>query len=497
MRQGGRLLSMALARAAEDGPEREPAQLLDLLRTRASPLKSLADPNAGNEAYTALQQDCPHVWNASHLMGSPADEAVSQTADLIRWWMRQARAWSPGDESETMAAALIVTSNVCARGAGLWSAMAAQGAVNLALAEFFQHLIAACRFNVGQRGPGAPPIWESELAQAFVQAERDQDWVQLARLWPRFEDTLWPDSLLTPAVQGLAAFAPDRFVTVLDGVDQIVAAMTIVQALPQKAIAARSDNRFVLFALVHQTGKRSYGGGDLDAELDMALESVVARVAAEDSLWPAWMIAFNQYPVRYLRLQPALGRALARAPEAALEPYVAALDLRASPSDEGPGPVSLALEAFRAEAHLSRRQRLWSLAHARWRDWNFGENDPHAGITQISGSDLDDAVVGYGVECLGEARLGEALTEILGQLQRLDETWHPTLTDYRRAWTRLVSTLQPLAHARRVLAEGADWCGRDRQYLPFDETDRYQALKSLTDLTPEDGPPRRALRVRP
>lgn len=82
------------------------------------------------------------------------------------------------------------------------------------------------------------------------------------------------------------------------------------------------------------------------------------------------MAAFNTYPVRFPRLQRALGLALGRCPTHALEAYVGSMEL--STSSLCRTEVAVCLRAFREIASEERRRELWTPAFDRWREWDFG-----------------------------------------------------------------------------------------------------------------------------
>ena len=192
-------------------------------------------------------------------------------------------------------------------------------------------------------------------------------------------------------------------------------------------------------------------------------------------------LAFGPYPVRYPTLQIPLGRCLAHASDAAIEAYVNAVVLHPSPATSplgGADEVADCLREFRSVARPDRRQLLWKRAHERWLRWGFDQANPDTNLFAVNRRQIDYALVGYACECMGQTERDKALDDIRQRLERVEDPWHPSMTDVLTVWNRLLSQMQPYAHAQNVIASGGDWLPKDQYCLPFDPTkDRYLALR--------------------
>ena len=163
------------------------------------------------------------------------------------------------------------------------------------------------------------------------------------------------------------------------------------------------------------------------------------------------MTVFNRYPLRYPGLQPALGRVLPGASGAALQTYIDSINL--VPGRQGSrDTVAVCLTEFRATATQQQQRLLWTMAFRRWSDWNFNLANPEQHAFEIVWSELDYPVVAYSIDCLDAQARTQAQKKIFDQLTALDNQWHKSVTDCITAFNRLLSELQPYAHAVATLA---------------------------------------------
>lgn len=180
--------------------------------------------------------------------------------------------------------------------------------------------------------------------------------------------------------------------------------------------------------------------------------------------------------LRYPTLQVPLGTALATIPESGLQPYVDSIRLSAIPS-ESRRSVAVCLRAFQSAAPLARRQQLWELAHERWLRWDFGLTDPNERLTRIGYSELDYALVGFAVECLGRIERADRDCCLREQLSSLTDQWHASHVHFLSESFRILSLRQPYAQAD-ALNPGEDWLREGSYFLPLDpKFQRYEAMQ--------------------
>ena len=69
--------------------------------------------------------------------------------------------------------------------------------------------------------------------------------------------------------------------------------------------------------------------------------------------------------------------------------------------------------------------------------------------------------------------------------RNLEDEWHPSITDLKTGWCRLLSQFQPYAHAVKVHEDGEEWLTETRTYSFFDlnegKVSRDEVRNSLSD----------------
>ena len=144
----------------------------------------------------------------------------------------------------------------------------------------------------------------------------------------------------------------------------------------------------------------------------------------------------------------------------------------------GADDVAICLREFRSTAPLDRRKVLWTLVHQRWLDWGFDRANRDTHLLTISRCQIDYALVGYACECMDQQERDKAIDDVRQRLERLEDAWHPSITDVVTGWNRLLSEMQPYAHGRNVAASGQEWLPKTQYSLPFDPAqNRYLAIK--------------------
>jgi hypothetical protein len=230
-------------------------------------------------------------------------------------------------------------------------------------------------------------------------------------------------------------------------------------------LALASANPYVQIAAAYRTlvDDRGVTLQGLTEEHESLLVELLLKVADDAGQWPQWMKALVRYPA----LQKPLGAVLSRGPESALQGYVASLWLfpKQANVEAGRQNVTECLRAFCAAASPDRRAALWKLAFERWNAWAFNKADPNQHLMAVNWSDLDYAIVAYALECMDEAVRNDAMLAIGREMETLEHRWHASLTDILTAWYRLLSQLQPYAHASTVAKNGGDWLPQGVSYM--------------------------------
>jgi hypothetical protein len=490
MRPYAYLIAEALRRAGQPGPTAVPRGLLDALSAFEKPTEILFDSDKASEVFETLHQEVPFLRQVAfgHITVLPAH--VEECAALVRWLIEAFVQWrADAADAPATVAAIIVVAQTCDGQHQFWTALPNSLGTNAAILKELARHLGSLAVQFSARGPDVP-IWECEAVQALLDAEAAESWSDIGERWRPFDTAFFPNAVQMQAARCLCRYDIETLANVLQGVRQTAVAMMIGACLTisdRCKLAAAASNFFVQFACVYRVVTDRYTQG-LDAEARAALEVTLLNVAADGSRWEDWLRFFNAYPVRYPTLQVSLGRVLAAAPLSTLQAYVSSLVLQSSPVTQ-PGlsreEVAECLGAFRNHADLERRKRLWTLAHERWRAWNFDDANAGTHLADVHRSVLDYALVGYAVECLSHVDLRKAMDDVQRELETVGDVWHASITDIVSSWNRCLSRLQPYAHANEVVSKDKAWLTESEKYLPFDpRLHKYQALKFHMYLPP-------------
>jgi hypothetical protein len=340
---------------------------------------------------------------------------------------------------------------------------------NLDLTNYLKEFVASIDAVFNTVGGRAPPIWEDELVESFKRADADGDWAAIANIWRRFPP-FFANAPQTEAVRCLYRYDPEGLAQSLVRVCKTAVAMQVAGVLMNEQrlrLALSSENPYIQFAGAYRCLVDWRGGHQLLSDDGGALLSQLLLKVSNDAVrWTGWMKAFLGYPA------PAkpLGRALAQASDAALDGYVNSIPLtpKQVQVDAGRRSVTECLRVFCAEASAERRAVLWRLARTRWLNWDFNKADPNQHLMAINRSDLDYAIVAYALECMDEAARNREMQSIRDRMVSLEYHWRQSFTEILTAWNRLLSELQPYAHATYVAQNGGDWLPETKTCLPFE-----------------------------
>ena len=467
-------LSEILAAAEITGAILPPGKLLNALEGEADPFAALADLDKCNALFETFNEEFVFIKTSFITRQPLSSENQEHWAGLIRWLINELRQWRRfHDPKRSKIVALFVVTQSCDRNNGFWNALSSDLGENKDLVEALAAIVGSLNVSFTSRGARTPPIWETEEVERFKQADACADWIVVAECCQKFGHGIFPSVIITQTVRCLYRYDFNRLVKALSSLRQTPIAMQVAGALIDQHrldLAIASDNPYVQFACIHQTLSKSQNSIPLSPAEQERLTVLLNKVSNNGNQWRAWMIIFNRYPVRYPVLQTPLGRALATVPELAIENYVGSIDLNTtliSTSGDSRRYVAECLRAFREVADQDRRGTLWTMAHERWSEWRFDSHDHDKHLFGIGCSELDYAVVAYAIECMDDAGRKVAIDSIHQQIISLDKQWHVSMSDCITSWNRLLSKLQPYAHASQTILANNDWLA-DRQYYLLD-----------------------------
>lgn len=473
-------LQQLIQDATANGDEAAPSHLLALLATKQNPIASLQDRDEENDLFEAFYRDFPFIRTIRTDPGLDSSN-MSGCVPMFRWLLSTLREWKPdADPRRELLTAILVAIHATDQNGMLWYALPDDVLENTSLSTLFHQIVRAWGITFTAKGNDPAPIWEQEAVEYLLARQVARDWANMGDAWKPFQGAIYPSTIHIQAANYLYRRGVAKLAVAGANYDQIAAAMLLAQTLHDEQrlqLALESNNPFIEFACTYITLTASRNTSDLPPMEQQILSDVLAKVVKDNSQWRGWMAAFNKYPVRYPALQTSLGKALASAPEPALSAYVDSIDLFPRPIavEQGRRNVATCLNSFQTTASSEQRQRLWKHAHERWLSWNFGGAENYIDVFQVCGTELDYAVVGYFIECLDDGERDNAIGLITMQLRTIENAWYKSSSDIKSTWFRLLSRLQPCAHACQA---PTDFLQQVQTYLPSEfASNEYTKLR--------------------
>ncbi|NOJ44713.1 hypothetical protein [Bradyrhizobium archetypum] len=467
---GNALLAEALGLAAKDGEALTPDKLIASIDGIEQPLRLLEDADQAAQLFHRFHEQFNFIrlsfrppWPPDQTVDGAVD--LTRYASLLRWLVGEMRTWDGTSDSKlARLSAIIVVAQVCDFGNALWNLLPDDVGTNGNLVNQMSRVAASIDLTIVSAGGHPPPIREAEIVEAFLTADAEGDWANIIGGWRRFPP-IFPSALQTQTMRFLLRYARPQLFACLNKIQKTPLALILAQVFtPEQCLrlALESESRRFQFAAVYRSFTDQWQSRRTPTSNEAALlTDLLIEVSKDPSCWDGWMLALAQQP----ELQAALGRALVHVPDEALKGYVDAIRLLGRSVQPNPMRQSITncLRAFCVGASLERRSVLWTTAFERWRAWRFSDNGWR---TAIQRSDLDYAVVGYALECMTQDARDQAATSIYRRISVLEDQWHESISDIVHEYNRLLSELQPYAHASQVARSGGDWLPETTLYVP-------------------------------
>ena len=480
MNKGAEILISALAEAGNSGSELAPSELLSAVEKQPDPMPALSDCDKCNEFFEAIQNQFEFIRFTKVTGKTPSVEEANKLVALLRWLIRELQQWrEANDVQHKRLTVLFITAQYCDMGDKLWSTLPSGLESNTDLLGLLEKLVSGYSISFTIWNGGLRPISDGEAIEKFKQADIQGDWLTIGEMWRYFEHVFFSNVILTQIVRCLHRFGFDRLVQAVSGIGQTAVVAGVVSALSTEdrlKLATDSDNAHIQFGAVYQTFFTQHRKHPFTEAEQQPLVKLLGKVAQDAPRWGIWMQIFNCYPMRYPALQKPLGMALATATDAAIAAYVDSIKLNYA-DDDSRKLVAECLSAFRQTAPTDRRKSLWDLAHKRWEQWQFASADKDRHLFKIEVSVLDYSIVGYATECMTETQRGDAIINVCAKLNLLENRWHKSISDCISDWNRLLSQLQPYAHASEIAKNQEDWLVQGKTYTPCNlKDDQYLAM---------------------
>ncbi|AJK47065.1 hypothetical protein [Burkholderia plantarii] len=463
-----------LAESTTDGAASGPTRLLEQISNFDNPVQSMARRDYAVTIVGPLSEEFGFVAFGRAAPDQLTAENRERWVALLRWLWQGLAAWRANDDPKCRElVALFAVAEYCNFREDEWSAMPESVGKN---GELMDRLVALHgRFSSSFAAPAGmrEPLWEREVVDKFLRADQENDWPTIAELWRVFAHTMHANSFQSQLIKCLRRFDFQRLLAAFASVDSFVTAFLSASALTRRdrlGLSAETSNAKARFAAVFSVLHSRSRAETLDEVEQSLLADTFSVVAADEREWETWMAALNRFPVRYPSMQGALGKALASCPNGRLRTYVDSVHLFPNVAG-GRESIGACLHAFAVLASPERRRLMWTLAFERWSSWNFGMAEG-VHMFQISLSDFDYAIVAYCLECLDEEARRKQQQALFLEICGAENRWHRSLSDYVTERNRLLSVMQPYAHADNVAKNGVSNLSTGH-YSIDDPSDRY------------------------
>jgi hypothetical protein len=396
---------------------------------------------------------------------------------LMRWLIDGLSAWTPaGDPGHVQLVALLVVLQAFGSTRDVWKALPEEIGKNNSLIAALEAAVLSSHVTLSP-APGAA-IWEAEAVAAMALADKMHDWEAIADSWQSFEPIMHAEPFLSLAARGIARFRFDRLVPATRNHATIVDCMRLARTLSNEErlrLATMTTNEHLRFGCAYAASLDTPRNEPLTTTAQGLLADVFVAVSQDLSNWQKWLAVFARHSVRHGPVQAPLGAALALVSPLAVEAYVGSIDLQVGGSVSR-NNVTACLRAFRVKANAPRQAHMWKVAFERWDRWNFGLDNAETLVSGLKRSDLDFAVVGHAV-ALSAYERSRKLERLRDQLVTHDNVWHRSHIEMLSHWFRVLSKMQPFAHADHVLGSGGDWLAIDAAHLPYEPENPYIRLR--------------------
>jgi hypothetical protein len=469
----------AMLVASEPGEPIVPITLLQAVEREADPVSALMDWDLSSGFFSRLQEEFRFFARLLPTDGPLPPEDLAQGIAVLRWLIEQFRGWrAASDPKLTLLTTLVVVVQSCAWDSNGWFQLDEKLLGNAQLSEKLASLLSNAKTDFQIRTIASGASEEGFVLDQLREAERKADWTTLLPSLRRMNLFVRANPLIVLAVQYLYRHDLAALVRAARDIDRAGVAQSVAESLSVEQrfqLAIDSGNSWLQLlsletALHGRTRRSSFSG-----EEEQKLSALLQRMAENGQVWFSLLSIYNARPAAYPALQKPLGTALRAIPEAGLEAYVRSLSLSVPCDMSNRQQASACLETFRSGANADHRRFLWAIAFQRWSEWNFGSAaGEYVGKPTLS--ELDFAVVGHLKEGLTPGECIEEQRRIESELPLIECKWFRTVSDLKTAWNRLISRIQPYAHAMRRGSESG-WLAESPNYRPTGSDNLYVSLR--------------------
>ncbi len=402
------------------------------------------------------------------------DEKKVKIANLIGWVIKTLESWK--DVSLYSSNELIILFRVTCfldEKGFLWKALFLHDiSISDLLFDYSRKELSClkCEFSINEDVD--VPIYESESLEGFLLAISSKDWEGVSELWRIFNNRPLLSYRHIQMLYILDYFNRELLISALEGNDSVPILMNVMHYIRVETaffIGSETKNDYLEFSSVYSTLTSQRSHKEFTDDENRYLAEIFSNVGSDNEKFNSWMNVFNKYPVRYPKIQVALGKMLATTSNRKnVEAYIKSIYINKYSDNESRQIVTECLKEIVKCSAPIRRKEVWKLAYEAWSDWNFGGVDKSNYIFRIACSELDFAIIGYIKECLTDDERLEMKKFILNNLQLFESRWHDSSSAATTYWYRNLSFYQVVEHADRVGKDIETWLLIGSSYIPGD-----------------------------
>jgi len=467
----------AISKALEPGDVITPAGLLQTLTNEGEPRQALSNMDRSNRLFASLHKEFPFFRQPLPNKIPLSDEDQARGIGVLRWLIEQLREWSAlrDPELERFVASVVVIQS-CPWDSVAWFSLDDNLLFNAELTERLKAMLSSTKGTIKVQSLGGDGRADDESVAQLRAAGEIKDWKTLLISRRRMTNLMFPNLLIIQAVRYLYRHSPSALVAgtseIQDAslVQQIVGALTVEQGF---RFASQTDNGLIQLMALETAFEDRRLRQVLSGEQQRSLSDLLNSILTNEGTWSTFLALFYEYPSAYPSLQALIGSALAVATESALIAYVESVRLSAPCNLPNRQAVSVCLARFRNEANEPSRWFLWEKAFQRWSSWHF--DGAGRELLEPTFSEMDYAIIGYLKECIVGSEAQAQLSMIESEIKNVEQNWFRSITELYTFRNRLLSRLQPFAHALDPSSED-NWLAESTWYHPAGGELLYAAL---------------------
>ncbi|HWX01417.1 hypothetical protein [Collimonas sp.] len=428
------------------GPAEQPKslqQFVSQVRSTDGPLSTLDTQSLAQSVYAEFQFLGPLVRDGI----MPDSASMARWEAAVRWILTGLRNWNSNKTNALIELQALLTSvqALDADSAGLENIAALLDGDEMedALLGLVENANVGPFGGVDRRFPN--------LAQDLKVATQQGEYRGLGYILPQVMPEFRSD--LSAAVILLWKLVPGKLAIAVSKKDEVLFSMFVCRSLRENAAHFALDVPLGSFKFVSisdipcgpKIDRTTQVWGDL-------LRQILVQVA-ETSDWVGWMLALYRSPHSESNAGSALADALVDLEEGHWFAFVQALSL--GHSHAAAGPVAQIMARFASRVEASKAKIMWSIAFARWDEWNYAKGEQQTYLFAPASCALDYPVSMYYSQLSGP-ELDKEDARLTKIVEQIEQQWFESASDLTTERNRLLSRLRLVRHAMELRVSDAN-----------------------------------------